>query len=134
MSRENEYRAPELWMIPIDRIDVQFRERNKQVFAEIVENIQNIGLKKPIVVTPRPQNLSADIYSYAARDASMPSRLGQQEIPAMVVDVDDESAYIMSLAENIARRKFNPLELMVAELITCGKKVTTKEKSHEKQD
>jgi ParB/RepB/Spo0J family partition protein len=39
--------------------------------------------------------------------------IGQQEIPAMVMNVDDESAFIMSLTENIARRKFSPLELLV---------------------
>ena len=30
----------------------------------------------------------------------------------MVIEVDDESAFIMSLAKNIARRKFSPLELL----------------------
>jgi len=30
----------------------------------------------------------------------------------MVMNVDDESAFIMSLTENIARRKFSPLELL----------------------
>lgn len=30
----------------------------------------------------------------------------------MVINVDDESAFIMSLTENIARRKFSPLELL----------------------
>jgi ParB family chromosome partitioning protein len=38
--------------------------------------------------------------------------LGHPEIPAMVMQVDDESAFIMSLTENIARRKFSPLELL----------------------
>jgi ParB family chromosome partitioning protein len=38
--------------------------------------------------------------------------IGQREIPAMVTEVDDESAFIMSLTENIARRKFSPLELL----------------------
>jgi ParB family chromosome partitioning protein len=28
--------------------------------------------------------------------------LGETEIPAMVIDVDDDDAFIMSLAENIA--------------------------------
>ena len=31
----------------------------------------------------------------------------------MVMSVDDESAFIMSLTENIARRKFSPLELLI---------------------
>ena len=41
-------------LIPIDRIEVlNSRDRNAKVFEEIVENIQDIGLKKPITVTER---------------------------------------------------------------------------------
>jgi ParB family chromosome partitioning protein len=36
--------------------------------------------------------------------------LGETHIPALVVDVGDEDAFIMSLAENIARRQYRPLE------------------------
>lgn len=51
----NEKMEPgDLRMIPIDRIDVlNPRERNKEVFDDIVGNIKAIGLKKPITVTPR---------------------------------------------------------------------------------
>ena len=43
-----------LQMIPIDKIEVlNSRDRNGKVFADIVGNIKNIGLKKPITVTPR---------------------------------------------------------------------------------
>ena len=38
--------------------------------------------------------------------------LGETEIPAMVIDVDDDDAFIMSLAENIARRQFRTIELL----------------------
>jgi ParB family chromosome partitioning protein len=39
-------------LIPIERIEVlNSRDRNAKVFEEIVENIQDIGLKKPITVT-----------------------------------------------------------------------------------
>src|SRR3546814_6601402 len=41
-------------MIPIDRITVvNPRVRNKKVFKGIVENIAEIGLKRPITVTSR---------------------------------------------------------------------------------
>ncbi|MDB2460783.1 hypothetical protein N9W92_06185 [Planktomarina temperata] len=41
-------------LIPIERIEVlNSRDRNAKVFEEIVENIQDIGLKKPITVTER---------------------------------------------------------------------------------
>ena len=42
-----------LRMIPVDRIEVlNPRDRNKQVFEQIVENIKTVGLKKPITAHP----------------------------------------------------------------------------------
>ena len=36
------------------------------------------------------------------------------KIPALVVRVNDEDAFIMSLTENIARRKYSALELLMS--------------------
>ena len=38
--------------------------------------------------------------------------LGETHIPALVIDASDEDAFIMSLAENIARRGHRPLEIL----------------------
>ena len=38
--------------------------------------------------------------------------LGETHIPALAVDVTDEDAFIMSLAENIARRGYIHLEIL----------------------
>jgi len=38
--------------------------------------------------------------------------LGESHIPALVVNVTDEDAFIMSLAENIARKGHRPLEIL----------------------
>ena len=44
----------EIRMIPVDKIDVlNPRDRNAKAFNVIVGNIKNVGLKKPIKVTPR---------------------------------------------------------------------------------
>ena len=115
MSNEKEHRPSELRMIPLDRIEVlNPRERNSRVFEQIVGNIQSIGLKKPIIVTPRPGS-DGEHYLLICGEGRFKAfkTIGQQEIPAMVMNVDDESAFIMSLTENIARRKFSPLELLV---------------------
>lgn len=114
MSQEKEHRLSELRMIPLDQIEVlNPRERNSRVFEQIVGNIQSIGLKKPIVVTPRPGS-NGDHYLLICGEGRFKAfkTLGHKEIPAMVMNVDDESAFIMSLTENIARRKFSPLELL----------------------
>ncbi|MFT0532445.1 ParB/RepB/Spo0J family partition protein [Castellaniella hirudinis] len=114
MTKGKQDSSSQLQMIPLDLIEVlNPRERNNRVFEQIVSNIQSLGLKKPVVVTPR-RNHEGTRYLLICGEGRLKAfrALGHSEIPAMVVDVDDESAFIMSLTENIARRKFSPLELM----------------------
>ena len=99
MSNDKEASPPELRMIPLDQIEVlNPRDRNNRMFEQIVSNIQSIGLKKPIVVTPRP-NGTGDHYLLICGEGRFKAfkSLGHKEIPAMVMNVDDESAFIMSL-------------------------------------
>lgn len=112
MSREHP--PGELQMIPVERIRVlNPRDRNTQVFEEIVGNIKALGLKKPVTVTPRT-DASGPYFLLICGEGRLKAfkALGQTEIPAMVVHVGDEDAFIMSLAENIARRQGRPLELL----------------------
>jgi ParB family chromosome partitioning protein len=112
----NQHRlAGEVRMIPVDQIEViNPRERNGRVFDEIVGNIKNIGLKKPIKVTPRTTGEGIQKYLLVCGEGRLKAfrSLGETTIPALVVNVSDEDAFIMSLAENIARRKCRPLELL----------------------
>lgn len=108
-------RAGEIRMIPIDQIEViNPRERNSRVFEEIVGNVKTIGLKKPITVTPRTASNGAEKFLLVCGEGRLKAfrSLGETTIPAMVVHVSDEDAFIMSLAENIARRQCRPLELL----------------------
>lgn len=105
----------ELRSVPIDSIEVlNPRERNNRAFAEIVGNIKAIGLKKPIVVTPRRSEDGTDRFLLVCGEGRMKAfkALGETHIPALVVAVSDEDAFIMSLTENIARRQWRPLELL----------------------
>jgi len=105
----------ELRRIPIDRIEVlNPRERNGRAFSEIVGNIKAIGLKKPIVVTPRPGSDGDERYLLVCGEGRMKAfrALGETTIPALIVAVSEEDAFIMSLTENIARRQWRPLELL----------------------
>lgn len=109
------HKASEIRMIPVDQIEViNPRERNSRVFDEIVGNIKAIGLKKPITVTPRAGPNGAEKYLLVCGEGRLKAfrSLGETTIPAMVVHVSDEDAFIMSLAENIARRQCRPLELL----------------------
>jgi ParB family chromosome partitioning protein len=102
-------------MIPIERIDVlNPRERNQAIFAEIVDNISAIGLKKPITVTVRAGDDGAERYLLICGEGRLKAfrALGETRIPALVVVASDEDAFLMSLTENIARRKYRALELL----------------------
>lgn len=108
-------RQQELRRVPIRCVEVlNPRERNAHVFGEIVGNIKAIGLKKPIVVTPRPTSAGEEHYLLVCGEGRMKAfkELGEETIPALVVTVSDEDALIMSLTENIARRQWRPLELL----------------------
>lgn len=106
---------PQLRIIPIDRIEIlNPRDRNNLIFEDIVGNIKKIGLKKPIVVTPRSGPDGTERFLLVCGEGRLKAftSLGESTIPALVVDVSDEDALIMSLAENIARRQHRPLELL----------------------
>jgi len=104
----------EVQMIPVDLIDVlNPRERNAKTFSEIVANIEAIGIKKPIKVTPRDtEHGKRYLLVFGEGRLITYKTLHITEIPSLVVDVSDEDAFLMSLAENIARRQSRPLEIL----------------------
>ncbi len=113
-------------LIPINRIRVANpRARDKRKFVKIVENIRNVGLKKPIQVSPRnapPDDPAA--YNLICGQGRMEAfqALGYEEIPAIVMEVSKEERMLMSLIENMARRNASPVELVdeIARLKKCG--------------
>jgi ParB family chromosome partitioning protein len=112
MKRANEAQAVE--MIPIERITVvNPRVRNKKIFKEIIANIAEIGLKKPITVTRRDDSdgVRYDLVCGQGRLEAY-QVLGQSEIPALVVDADTEDCMVMSLVENLARRQHRAIDLL----------------------
>lgn len=105
----------EVELIPIDQVEVlNSRDRNLKVFEEIVGNIKTIGLKKPITVTRRTDVGDGKPYLLACGEGRLNAfrLLGETHIPALVIDATEEDAFIMSLAENIARRQYRPLEIL----------------------
>ena len=99
-------------MIATNAIDVlNPRSRNRRVFQELVTSIANLGLKKPITVSPAPQGSRFDLVCGQGRLEAFIA-LGDAEIPAVVINASREDCYVMSLVENIARRQHRPLELM----------------------
>ena len=112
MKRSQEAQNVEL--IPIDRITViNPRVRNKKIFKEIISNIAELGLKKPITVTRRGDADDArfDLVCGQGRLEAYQA-LGQHEIPAFVVEADTEDCLVMSLVENLARRHHRAIDLL----------------------
>lgn len=102
----------EIATIPIGSIEVlNPRSRNKRIFEELVESIAKVGLKRPITVRKAENR---DGYELVCGQGRMEAfqRLGQIEIPALVIQASRDECFVMSLVENLARRNLTPLELI----------------------
>ncbi|WP_242076308.1 plasmid partitioning protein RepB C-terminal domain-containing protein [Brevundimonas diminuta] len=104
----------EIRLIPVNDITVlNPRARNKRVFQELVTSIEHLGLKKPITVSQRPGRSRYDLVCGQGRLEAFIA-LGQEQIPAVLIDAAEEDCFVMSLVENLARRQHTPLELVRA--------------------
>ena len=107
-------RPSRIEMIPISRITVlNPRARNKRQHREIVNNIEAIGLKRPITVSRRDV-AGGPRYDLVCGEGRLEAfqMLGQTEIPAVVIEASESECLVMSLVENIARRTPRPIDLM----------------------
>ena len=104
----------EVTLVPTDRIRIlNPRVRNPRTFADMVENIAKIGLKRPITVTRRADTDPQE-YDLVCGQGRLEAfiELKQKAIPAIVIDADEADCLVMSLVENCARRQHRPIDLM----------------------
>lgn len=102
-------------MIPINRVHIlNPRSRNQRQYREIVENIDRIGLKRPITVSRTSHPEEGFAYDLVCGQGRLEAyqRLGKTEIPAIVISANEEDCLVMSLVENVARRQHPAIELM----------------------
>lgn len=105
-------RASSIEQIPLELIKViNPRQRNKKVFARLVENIANLGLKRPITVART--NAGFDLVCGQGRFEAF-KVLGERKIPCVVITASDVDRYLISLVENLARRKHSNRDLLEA--------------------
>ena len=90
------------------------RTRNKVTFQNIVANIDHVGLKKPITVCRREADSDGTKYDLVCGQGRLEAlvALGDTMIPAIVIQAPPEERHLMSLVENIARRRPSNLELV----------------------
>lgn len=108
--------AGEIRSIPIDRIRVlNPRSRDKKIFAALVESIATVGLKRPITVTETDDEGGPRFHLVCGQGRLEAFQaLGELEIPAIVVDATEADLYLISLIENLARRKHSNRDLLTA--------------------
>ena len=95
-------------MVPTNEINIlNPRERNKKKFQVIVNNIANIGLKRPITVSEQRNKKGEKQYNLVCGQGRLEAyiALGEEKIPAIVKNIPEEECFLMSLVENLARRK-----------------------------
>jgi ParB family transcriptional regulator, chromosome partitioning protein len=87
------------------------REFSEEDLADLTASLRENGLLQPVVVRPAPEG-GATKWELVAGErrwrASM--RLGWNEIPAVVRDVDDRTLLVLALVENLQRAQLSPLE------------------------
>lgn len=101
--------------IPIDQIIVvNPRSRGKHKFRQIVTNISHLGLKKPVTVVQRGTRDDKPLYELVCGQGRLEAcrQLGDATVPALVIEATREELMLMSLAENLARRRQTCVELL----------------------
>ncbi len=97
--------------IPVDLVDrspYQPRQTmTEEGLTELADSIRSQGLIQPIVVRK-----TANRYELIAgeRRWRAAQKAGLEDIPAVIKDVNDESAAAMALIENLQREDLNPIE------------------------
>jgi ParB family chromosome partitioning protein len=111
---------PEL--IPITAIgpgpERRLRRLNPDQVQALAQSIREIGLQSPISLRARPTleampyNHNGKLYSVVAGEHRLEAcrSLGWQEIPAIIVDLDDLRCQLWEIDENLARAELTELE------------------------
>jgi ParB family chromosome partitioning protein len=112
VNGESEIRLVELGRIRV----LNPRVRNKKIFARLVENIATLGLKRPITVAERGSDDTGQNYDLICGQGRYEAyqMLGEKEIPCVVVQASEVDHYLISLVENLARRKHSNHDLLDA--------------------
>ncbi len=110
-SVSEEERATELRELDIDRIErgrYQPRKHfDEQALNELAESIRVQGVVQPVVVRPIDDQFELIAGERRWRAAQL---AGLQQIPAVVRELDEQSAAAIALIENIQRQDLSPLE------------------------
>lgn len=102
-------------LIPAEQLRVlNPRTRNPLFFSQLVENISAVGLKRPISVGYGGRDGSVDWYEVLCGQGRFEAlkHLGETMIPCCIFDAPEVDRFLISLTENIARRRHTTEELL----------------------
>ena len=103
-------------MVPVKDIRVvNPRFRNVKKFKQVIDSIAHVGLKKPITVSLRRNAAEGERrYDLVCGQGRLEAYMALHEelIPAIIVESTKEDQLLMSLVENLARRRPTTLELI----------------------
>jgi len=102
-------------LVPIDKIAVlNPRGRGRRVHRDIIDNIEAVGLKRPITVSRRRQRDGSERYDLICGQGRIEAfqALGESHIPAIILELPEEDCLVRSIVENVARPLHRGIDLM----------------------
>lgn len=91
------------------------REMQPERLEELAASIRTRGVMQPIVVRPLPEGSEARYEIIAGERRWRAAQMAELDvIPAVVRELDDETALALALIENIQREDLNPIEETIA--------------------
>ncbi|HWP63257.1 MAG TPA: ParB/RepB/Spo0J family partition protein [Candidatus Binatia bacterium] len=112
LSPEGAGRKQGVRLIPLDRIepnpDQPRMEFDEASLEELAASIREHGVLQPILVRPREQGRYQLVAGERRWRAS--KRAGLDTIPALIEEIDDDTALEIAIIENLQREDLSPLE------------------------
>jgi len=121
LSPEGTSKAHGVRNVPIDRIDANPNQPrltfDEDALNELAASITEHGVLQPILVRPRTDGRYQLVAGERRWRASKIA--GQPEIPALIEDIDDDTALEIAIIENLQREDLSPLdEALIYERMT----------------
>jgi ParB family chromosome partitioning protein len=114
LSPEGSQRPTGVRYIPVERVQPNPSQPrmtfDEAALAELAASIKEHGVLQPVLVRPKPDD--PHVYQIVAGERRWrASRLaGLHELPALIEQIDDDTALEIALIENLQREDLSPLE------------------------
>jgi len=112
LSNDSPTRSVGVRIVPVDRIDSNPQQPrlafNQETLDELAASIREHGVLQPILVRPTGQNRFQLVAGERRWRAS--KQAGLASIPALIEEIDDDTALEISIIENLQREDISPLD------------------------